>query len=202
MADIIVRAVSKSYGNESVLSEFSAVFPEGKRTAIMGPSGCGKTTLLRIISGLEKADSGEIQGLSPGDFAMVFQEARLFEAMSAEQNVSCVRKDKKDGFAVKILVDLGFELADLSKRPSELSGGMQRRVAIARALAYCDRLFCEGKRPVLLLDEAVRELDARSAVNVRQYIVSLCERTGCTVIAVTHDDSEANLLCHDILKMS
>ena len=202
MADIVVRDICKRYGEQNVLDGFSAVFPEGRRTALMGPSGCGKTTLLRIIAGLETADSGEIEGVSAGGFAMVFQEARLFEAMSAEQNVACVRKNKKDGFAALLLSALGFESADLKKRPSQLSGGMQRRVAIARALAYCDRLKAEGRQPVLLLDEAVRELESISAERVRNYIAELCDRTACTVITVTHDEGEASSFCHSVIRMS
>lgn len=201
MADITVRALTKRYGDETVLSELFLTFAEGKKTAVMGPSGCGKTTLLRLLAGLEAPDSGEIDGVEQGGFAMVFQEARLFPEMTAEQNVSAVRKNKKDGFAVSALSALGFDAADMKKRPLQLSGGMQRRVAVARAIAYCDEIFASGKRPILLLDEAVRELDAESVLAVRKYISDFCERSGCTVISVTHDKNEAENFCDETVML-
>lgn len=201
MADIIVNEISKSFGDKSVLSGVTLRFEEGKRTALMGPSGCGKTTLLRIIAGLETADSGEITGIKAGDFGMVFQEARLFPNATAEENVAIVRKNKKDGFAARTLSALGFSEADIRKRPSELSGGMQRRVAVARAIAYCDRLYCEGNRPVLLMDEAIKELDRDTAQNTLAYLTEFCDKTGCTVITVTHSADEASFFCHSIIEL-
>ena len=201
MSDIIVTNVKKEYGDKTVLNGVSLRFESGKRTALKGASGCGKTTLLRIIAGLEIADSGEILGIAPGDFGMVFQEARLFPTSTAEENVSMVRKNKKDGFALKILQDLGLSRADAQKYPRELSGGMQRRVAIARAIAYCDRLHSEGKRPILLLDEAIKELDSESAQTVTNYLTEFCDRIECTVITVTHDEKEAENFCHTVINL-
>ena len=201
MADIVVKDIKKSYGEKSVLSGVTLCFEEGKRTALMGASGCGKTTLLRIIAGLESADSGDIVGIKAGDFGMVFQEARLFDTATAEENVALVRKNKNDGFALAALYVLGFDDGDMKKRPKELSGGMQRRVAIARAIAYCDRLYEDGKRPILLLDEAIKELDEESSRNALAYITEFCDRTGCTVITVTHDPLEAKSFCHNIIEL-
>ena len=201
MSDIIVTNVKKAYGEKTVLNGVTLCFEQGKRTALMGPSGCGKTTLLRIIAGLETADGGEIDGIKAGDFGMVFQEARLFPNATAEENVALVRKNKKDGYAAEALRALGFDEADLKKRPSALSGGMQRRVAIARAIAYCDRLQTEGKSPILLLDEAIKELDEASAAVALSYITDFCEKTQCTVITVTHDAEEAKRFCHTVITM-
>lgn len=201
MADINVNGVTKSYGEKNVLSSVTLQFSEGKRTALMGPSGCGKTTLLRIIAGLETADSGEIDGIRAGDFGMVFQEARLFPTATAEENVALVRRNKKDGFALAALKALGFTESDAKKRPNQLSGGMQRRVAIARAIAYCDQLCLDGKPPILLLDEAIKELDAESARNALRYITEFCDETNCTVITVTHDENEAKRFCHTVITL-
>jgi len=201
MADIIVNGISKSFGEKTVLSGVSLRFEEGRRTALMGASGCGKTTLLRIIAGLECADSGEIIGIEPGEFGMVFQEARLFPTATAEENVACVRQSRKDGFAASALRALGFDATDMKKRPHELSGGMQRRVAIARAIAYCDRLFSEGRRPILLLDEAIKELDGETRDLARKYVSEFCDRTDCTVISVTHDEEEAASFCHTVIRL-
>ena len=201
MADITVNEITKAYGEKTVLHSVTLCFAEGKRTALMGPSGCGKTTLLRIIAGLERADEGEINGIEAGDFGMVFQEARLFPTATAEENVACVRKNKKDGFARAALLSLGFEESDIKKRPKELSGGMQRRVAIARAIAYCDQLHADGKRPILLLDEAIKELDGETAKRALEYVTDFCNRTECTVITVTHSEEEANAFCHTVIRL-
>ncbi len=201
MSNITVTNLTKSYGEKTVLNNVTICFEEGKRTALMGPSGCGKTTLLRIIAGLENANSGTVLGIKAGDFGMVFQEARLFPTATAEENVALVRRNKKDGYAAQALLALGFDGADLKKRPSELSGGMQRRVAIARAIAYCDQLYSEGKAPILLLDEAIKELDEASAECALSFITDFCDRTQCTVITVTHDTEEAKRFCHTVITL-
>jgi NitT/TauT family transport system ATP-binding protein len=81
--EIAVENLSKQYHGVPVLSGFNAVFPDGKTTCIMGPSGCGKTTLLRILMGLEPADSGNVKGMSGRKISAVFQDDRLCENLSA-----------------------------------------------------------------------------------------------------------------------
>jgi NitT/TauT family transport system ATP-binding protein len=173
---IICNNINKSFGQKQVLSNFSAEFPKGTVTAIMGASGCGKTTLLRIIAGLEKADSGKISGVNKNKTAFLFQEDRLLSWLTAKQNVEAVIKDKsKKELAAEILSELGLG-NDLDAYPSELSGGMCRRVAIARALAYDSDL--------LLLDEALRGLDEKNIENT-VYVIKKYSG-GKTVISVTH----------------
>ena len=87
MQDIIIRHLNKSYGGNPVLKDLSALIPAGKLTAVMAPSGTGKTTLLRILAGLEKPDSGEITGLSGLRVSMVFQEDRLIDSLDAAANI-------------------------------------------------------------------------------------------------------------------
>ena len=175
---IKIENVSKSYGEKKVLHNLSLFIPYGSVTAVTGSSGCGKTTLLRLICGLEKADAGNIIGVSKKDVSALFQEDRLFPWLTALENVEAVIKDKKEKpLAAQILADLGLgDKKDLSAFPSELSGGMMRRVAIARALAY--------KSKVLILDEALRGLDEKNFENAAEVIERF--RDGRTVISVTH----------------
>ena len=175
---IKIENVSKSYGEKKVLHNLSLFIPYGSVTAVTGSSGCGKTTLLRLICGLEKADAGNIIGVSKKDVSALFQEDRLFPWLTALENVEAVIKDKKEKpLAAQILADLGLgDKKDLSAFPSELSGGMMRRVAIARALAY--------KSKVLILDEALRGLDEKNFENAAEVIERY--RDGRTLISVTH----------------
>ena len=202
MNGIEVIGISKKYDEQTVLNNLTLTFEYGDRIALMGPSGCGKTTLLRIIAGLETADEGSIKGIQAGDFGMVFQEPRLFETMTAEQNVTCVLNNKKDDVGRLLLSELGFNEADVKKHTSQLSGGMQRRVAIARAVAYCHQLYyTEGKSPILLLDEAIKELDGESKQKAIALLNRFCDQTGCTLISITHDRAEAENLCHKIIEL-
>ena len=188
---IEVRGVDKSFGEKRVLSGFSAEFPDGV-TAITGPSGCGKTTLLRIISGLEKPDAGEVlTDGRPGTarVAFVFSEPRLFPNCGALDNaaISFSRgikrgREKAAGFLDALGMSDAFHL-----RPSELSAGMAQRVQIARALTA----LSEGVR-ILLLDEPFRGLDAATKEKTAGLI--LRETTGKTVLFVTHEREEIPLL--------
>ncbi len=179
MNEIKVKNLSKAFGEKEVLKNVSFTLPYGGALHVTGASGIGKTTLLRILAGIEKPDTGEIFGISGKDASFLFQEDRLFDTLSALGNVTLVMKDKnKKEKARALLFDLGLSEKDLHLRPSELSGGMSRRVAIARALAY--------EKPVLILDEALRGLDPENA----QKAMSVIEResVGKTVIFVTHSE--------------
>ena len=177
-------------GQEQLLGEnapLRRMIDNGKLSSFIlwGPPGCGKTTLLRIISGLEEADSGTLYGVLPSEIAFLFQEDRLLPWLTALKNVESVIKDKeKTPLAKEILtaLNLGDE-KDLSAYPSELSGGMARRVAIARALAYLVANDCS----VLILDEALRGLDKGNVDNTVEVIRRYSQ--GKTVISVTHNPS-------------
>ena len=190
MKDIVITELSKRYGDLAVLDGFSAVFPAGKTTCLMGRSGRGKTTLLRVISGLEKADGGKIEGL-PLRFSAVFQEDRLCDELSAAENVRLAAPRRTAGEIKETLSSLLLDGEAQEKPVSELSGGMRRRVAIARAL------LAEGE--LLLMDEPFKGLDEATRDTVIAYVKQAV--AGRTVIAVTHDEREATLLGAPILQM-
>ncbi len=190
MTNIEVKGISKRFGEKHVLEDFTAVFQAGKVTCVMGPSGCGKTTLLHILLGLERADSGTISGLPPR-IAAVFQEERLCEDFSAVTNIRLVTGKNVSETAIEDCL-CAFGLSGSMRIPvRELSGGMKRRVAIARAV------LAEGE--VLILDEPFKGLDE----STRQGVADEVKRrtAGRTVIMVTHDPVEAVIMDAQVLKM-
>ena len=190
MSDIIINEIYKSFGEKKVLDGFSLVIRENRFTALMGKSGCGKTTLINIIMGLIKPDSGFVTGV-PAKISAVFQEDRLCDDFNAVSNIYLVtgRKFPKD-IIEKCLNDLGLE-GSLRKPVRELSGGMRRRVAIARALL--------GDYDLLILDEPFKELDTGTKESVMSYIKQ--SAAGKTVLLVTHNKAEADFFSADIAEM-
>ncbi|MGM9903348.1 amino acid ABC superfamily ATP binding cassette transporter, ABC protein [Enterococcus sp. 10A9_DIV0425] len=192
---IELKNISKSFGDKQVIKDFNLVIPDGQTLAIVGPSGGGKTTMLRILAGLEKADSGEffLDGTRFDPFELktkeqvvgvVFQDFQLFPHLSIYDNITLapkmVLKQTKEEYGKKV-----EELADslgirdlLSNYPYQLSGGQKQRVAIARALAMNPR--------VLAYDEPTSALDPELRQQVEKLILSLKE-DGVTQIIVTHD---------------
>lgn len=187
MDQIIISHLSKSYGENKVFSDFSAVFERGKTTCIMAPSGAGKTTLLRILTGLETADAGRIEGMDGLKKSMVFQEDRLCENLSVSANIRLVRQKKTWGRDQKEKKEIQEALESVGlagngdQQVRELSGGMKRRVALLRAL-YSDW-------DILFLDEPFKGLDEETKTQVMCYTKEKCR--GKTVIFVTHERSEA-----------
>lgn len=180
MQDIIIRHLNKSYGGNPVLKDLSALIPAGKLTAVMAPSGTGKTTLLRILAGLEKPDSGEITGLSGLRVSMVFQEDRLIDSLDAAANIRITAPGLTEQETEKALIETGLAEA-VHQKTSDLSGGMKRRVAVLRALL--------ARYDLLLLDEPFTGLDTETKEKV---IRTLLQRAaGKTVILVTHDPADA-----------
>jgi len=198
---IDVQNISKSFGSFRALDDVSLSLPRGELVALLGPSGCGKTTLLRIIAGLETADSGRI--LLDGDDAtfkhvrerevgFVFQHYALFRHMSVFENVAFglrvkprkVRPPEKEiRRRVGELLDL-VQLGWLKDRfPAQLSGGQRQRIALARALAV--------EPQVLLLDEPFGALDAKVRKELRRWLRRLHDELHISSIFVTHDQEEA-----------
>lgn len=176
---ITVKNLTKKY-NTPVLNEFSFDFPEKGVVCLLGKSGCGKTTLINCIAGIEKFDSGEVNGVSE-KISFVFQEDRLLPWISAKRNVLAVNDDER-------LCDEIFEKMGLSehkdKLPEELSGGMRQRVSIARAISYGGE--------VIFLDEPFKGIDVKTKADVIEAVKELIEDKLC--IFITHDITEAKLL--------
>ena len=180
---ITLSNICKAYGERRVLRGVTLDIPQGV-TCLMGPSGCGKTTLLRILTGLEAPDCGEI-------IAMVFQEDRLVDSLTVRANLRLALGGGYDPADAQALLN-ELDLPDALRRTvGELSGGMKRRVALARALLY--------DAPLLVLDEPFKGLDETTA---RQCMDALARRAaGRAVLLVTHDAQEGDYLHARTLQM-
>jgi sulfate transport system ATP-binding protein len=194
---ISINNVSKRFGSFVAVDNVSLEVPNGSLLALLGPSGSGKTSLLRIIAGLEVADSGtvlhheqDITNYSARDrrVGFVFQHYALFRHMTIADNIGYglrVRGVKKPERRERVeeLLKL-IRLDGLGERyPSQLSGGQRQRVALARALA--------ARPSVLLLDEPFGALDAKVRQELRQWLRRLHEEIQVTSVFVTHDQEEA-----------
>jgi polar amino acid transport system ATP-binding protein len=206
---IELKKVNKSFGEKKVINNLDLVIPDGQTLAIVGPSGGGKTTLLRILAGLEEADSGEfyLDGKSFDPFGLknheqvvgvVFQDFQLFPHLTIFDNITLapktVLKQEKAVYTKKaqeLAESLG--ISDLlNNYPYQLSGGQKQRVAIARALAMNPR--------VLAYDEPTSALDPELRQQVENLIVTLKE-DGVTQIIVTHDLVFAENVGDQLLKV-
>ena len=198
---IQVQNINKRFGDFVALDDVSLDFPSGELTALLGPSGCGKTTLLRVIAGLEWADSGRVllEGEDASDthvrernVGFVFQHYALFRHMNVFDNVAYglrvkPRKQRPSEAEIKRKVGDLLDLVQLTwladRFPSQLSGGQRQRIALARALAVEPR--------VLLLDEPFGALDAKVRKELRSWLRRLHDDLHITSIFVTHDQEEA-----------
>lgn len=183
ISDITVEKISKSFGIKHVLCDFDAVFPAGKISVIMGESGCGKTTMLNILIGVIKPDSGNIKGV-PERISAVFQEDRLCEDFSALTNIRITAaKGITPADIASALSALGLS-ENINTPVRELSGGMKRRVAIARALL--------AESSLVIMDEPFKGLDDVNRAAAVSFILNSLH--GRTLIVVTHTPSDTELL--------
>lgn len=182
-----VEKLNKSFGDKRVIRDLTAEFPDGKITCVMGPSGCGKTTLLHMLMGLERPDSGAVVGV-PQRIAAVFQEDRLCETASAAANVKliCPPGDIFAGLAA-----VGLTGEDVTKPTAELSGGMRRRVAVVRALM--------SKGEALFIDEPFKGLDDETRAVTIDYLKTTL--AGRTAVVVTHDVRDISALSAGLITL-
>jgi phospholipid/cholesterol/gamma-HCH transport system ATP-binding protein len=196
---ISIRNVTKNFGGKTVLNGLDLEIQRGETLVIMGQSGCGKSVLLKIITGLISADSGEIwfdgteisnlkskkMNVLRRKIGMLFQSAALFDSMTVAENIAFMLDQHTDlgKQEMRKIVDEKLSLVDLEGiqdlRPAELSGGMRKRVGLARALAF--------EPEVILYDEPTTGLDPVTCTEINQLISDLHERLQVTSVVVTHD---------------
>ena len=207
MTTLKLNAVNKYYGDNHVLRDVNLTVEEGELIVIVGPSGCGKTTLLRVVAGLERVNSGviEMDGVVVNDtppasrnVAMVFQSYALYPHLTLEDNLSFglkiagLSEAEIAGRVDDVLKVLSLE-AFRDRKPSELSGGQRQRVALGRALVRKPEIF--------LFDEPLSNLDAALRMNTRIEIANIHRTLGTSIIYVTHDQTEAMTLADRIIVM-
>lgn len=199
MAEVSLTNISKSYGADVALDDVTMTVPDGSFVVLLGPTGAGKTTTLRMVSGLDKPDSGSVKiagrdmaDLTPAqrDVAMVFQQYSLYPHLTVRQNLEFPLKspilrtpqpiiDRKVADVAEIL-QISHKL---DNKATALSGGEMQRVSIGRALV---------RQPsVYLMDEPLSSLDAKLRSDLRIELKSIQANSGATLLYVTHDQIEA-----------
>lgn len=189
--------VGFSYDGRPIMRDVSFSIAPGEILVLLGPSGCGKTTILNMVAGFLRPTEGvavvdgrEISGPGP-DRGVVFQAAALFDWMTVAENIAfslrCSGRRKAERRAVAeemaALVGLkGFEDA----YPYQLSGGMRQRVGLARVLA--------AKPKIMLMDEPFSALDVQTRETLQEEVLRIRDRTGCTILFITHAIDEAAFL--------
>ncbi len=178
---IRINNVSKKFDDLKVLDCVTHEFVKGVSAAVTGPSGKGKTTLINIMLGLIKPDSGSVEINEGANISCVFQEDRLIEHMTARQNLKLIapRNADIDG----ALTALGLDPQN-KERVAKYSGGMRRRVAIARAVI--------AKPDILILDEPFKGLDEEMRAAAAKFVLEEC-RDACRIL-ITHDPDEFELM--------
>lgn len=200
-----LKGINKTYEQYKASDNVSFGIEKGKLVALLGPSGSGKTTILRMIAGLETADSGDIiiDGKVVNDvpaskrgIGFVFQSYALFRYKTVYENIAFgLRVNKWNKADIKRRVDELIELVGLQglekRYPNQLSGGQRQRVAFARALAPNPEL--------LLLDEPFAAIDAKVRQELRSWLREMIDKVGITSIFVTHDQEEAIEVADEII---
>ncbi len=193
---IRLDGVTKRFGEVAAVDETSLCVERGEIVALLGPSGCGKTTLLRLVAGFERPDSGtvEVAGRQVGGrgtwvppekrrVGMVFQDYALFPHLTVAENVGFgLSRRTRPGRVSELLSIVGLDALG-ARYPHQLSGGQQQRVALARALAPAPEL--------VLLDEPWSNVDPSLRESLRSEVTEIIRPLGVTVVLVTHDREEA-----------
>ena len=199
MAEVSLSGVTKTFGADIALDDVTMTIPDGSFVVLLGPTGAGKTTTLRMVSGLDRPDRGQIMidgrdmaGLTPAqrNVAMVFQQYSLYPHMTVRQNLefplkSPILKTPPDQIAQKVgeIAEILQITHKLDSKATELSGGEMQRVSIGRALVR--------KPSVYLMDEPLSSLDAKLRADLRVELKSIQADSGATLLYVTHDQIEA-----------
>lgn len=199
MAEIELKNVTKRFGDTVALDDVSMVVPDGAFVVLLGPTGAGKTTTLRVVSGLDEPDSGDVlingqstRGTTPAqrNMAMVFQQYSLYPHLSVRENLafplkSPLLRTPPDQIATRVAeVAETLQISHkLDNKATELSGGEMQRVSIGRALVRDPQIY--------LMDEPLSSLDAKLRADLRIELKSIQADSGATLLYVTHDQIEA-----------
>lgn len=199
MAEIILNNVTKKFGETVALDDVSLIIPDGSFVVLLGPTGAGKTTTLRMVSGLDEPDSGEViiggnvmNGLTPAqrNVAMVFQQYSLYPHLSVRQNLEFPLKSPllkmsqaKIDEKIKSVAEVLQISHKLDNKATALSGGEMQRVSIGRALVRTPNIY--------LMDEPLSSLDAKLRADLRIELKNIQANFGQTLLYVTHDQIEA-----------
>ena len=198
-----LKNIQKSFDGTPVLKDISIQVNDGEIISILGPSGCGKTTLLNLILGIIKADSGQILydgedltevSMEKRGFNIVFQDYALFPNLNVYKNITYGLKNRPDISSkeeVEELIDLLGLREHLNKNIEQLSGGQKQRVALARTMVMKPR--------ILLLDEPLSALDGVIKESIKDRIRTIAREYNLTTIIVTHDPEEALTLSDRVL---
>ena len=206
--DLILKNLTKSYGDFNAVDDLSLVIPKGSFFALLGPSGCGKTTTLRMVAGLEEPTAGsifvgetEITDMKPyrRPVNTVFQNYALFPHLSIFENIAFgLRRRGISDAEVKAAVDKVLNLVELpqlaTRKPNQLSGGQQQRIAVARAIV--------NRPALLLLDEPLGALDLKLRRQMQIELKWIQTEIGITFVHVTHDQEEAMTMADTIAVMN
>jgi spermidine/putrescine transport system ATP-binding protein len=206
--DLILKNLTKTYGEFNAVDDLSLVIPKGSFFALLGPSGCGKTTTLRMIAGLEEPTSGkifvgetDITDMKPYKRPVntVFQNYALFPHLSIFENIAFGLRRRGVSYAeVKAQVDKVLNLVELpqlaERKPNQLSGGQQQRIAVARAIV--------NRPALLLLDEPLGALDLKLRRQMQIELKWIQTEIGITFVHVTHDQEEAMTMADTIAVMN
>jgi multiple sugar transport system ATP-binding protein len=199
MAEVTLTGVTKSFGTDVALDGLTITIPDGSFVVLLGPTGAGKTTTLRMVSGLDAPDKGQVSigghdmaGLTPAqrNVAMVFQQYSLYPHLTVRQNLefplkSPLHKTPQKEIDLKVNEIAGILQIShkLDNKATALSGGEMQRVSIGRALVRNPSIY--------LMDEPLSSLDAKLRADLRVELKSIQDKAGATILYVTHDQVEA-----------
>lgn len=190
--NIQIKELTKCYGGEQVLDRLCLSLDMHRTYCLMAPSGTGKTTLFRILMGLEKADSGTIQGLEDKRIAAVFQEDRLLDGYTALENIRFVTGNRYSSAELSSILSRILPKESLEKPVYEFSGGMRRRTAILRAIL--------APSDLIIMDEPFTGLDMKTKENtielIKEYTV------GKLILLATHNEEDVKLLSAEIIRLN
>lgn len=207
MAEVSLQSVSKSFGSTAALSDLTMTVPDGAFVVLLGPTGAGKTTVLRMVSGLDRPDTGQVRiggqamaGLPPAqrNVAMVFQQYSLYPHLTVRENMEFPLKSPLLRTPRAEITRKVREVAEilqiahkLDNKATALSGGEMQRVSIGRALVRNPAVY--------LMDEPLSSLDAKLRADLRVELKNIQANLGATFLYVTHDQIEAMTMADKIV---